>query len=82
MKGKVSMFCGHSGVGKSALVNAFSSLDLKTEGFSTKPSGSTHHTFAKMFDLGTSRINAGNKGFGIMGIKQRNYRDILWSSLY
>ena len=73
MKGKVSMFCGHSGVGKSTLVNAISpSLDLKTGRVSQQNHQGQHTTtFAEMFDLGASRIidTPGIKGFGIVGIK-------------
>jgi len=73
MKGKVSMFCGHSGVGKSTLVNALSpGLNLKT-GMVSKQNQQGQHTttFAEMFDLGASRIidTPGIKGFGIVGIK-------------
>ena len=73
MKGKVSMFCGHSGVGKSTLVNALSpGLKLKT-GMVSKQNQQGQHTttFAEMFDLGASRIidTPGIKGFGIVGIK-------------
>ena len=72
MKGKVSMFCGHSGVGKSTLVNALSpGLNLKT-GMVSKQNQQGQHTttFAEMFDLGASRIidTPGIKGFGIVGI--------------
>ena len=73
MKGKVSMFCGHSGVGKSTLVNAISpGLDLKTGRVSQQNQQGQHTTtFAEMFDLGSSRIidTPGIKGFGIVGIK-------------
>ena len=73
MKGKVSMFCGHSGVGKSTIVNALSpGLNLKT-GMVSKQNQQGQHTttFAEMFDLGASRIidTPGIKGFGIVGIK-------------
>ena len=73
MKGKVSMFFGHSGVGKSTLVNALSpGLNLKT-GMVSKQNQQGQHTttFAEMFDLGASRIidTPGIKGFGIVGIK-------------
>ena len=75
MKGKVSMFCGHSGVGKSTLVNALSpGLNLKT-GMVSKQNQQGQHTttFAEMFDLGASRIidTPGIKGFGIVGIKPK-----------
>ena len=75
MKGKVSMFCGHSGVGKSTLVNALSpGLKLKT-GMVSKQNQQGQHTttFAEMFDLGASRIidTPGIKGFGLVGIKPK-----------
>lgn len=73
MKGKVSMFCGHSGVGKSTLVNALSpGLDLKIGSVSKQNQQGQHTTtFAEMFDLGSSRIidTPGIKGFGIVDIK-------------
>ena len=73
MKGKVSMFCGHSGVGKSTLLNSLSpGLKLKTESISKLNQQGQHTTtFAQMFDLGTSRIidTPGIKGFGIVDIK-------------
>ena len=53
MKGKVSMFSGHSGVGKSTLVNAIEpTLKLKTKEISNSHSQGQHTTtFAEMFDL-------------------------------
>ena len=53
MKGKVSMFSGHSGVGKSTLVNAIEpKLKLKTKEISNSHAQGQHTTtFAEMFDL-------------------------------
>ena len=53
MKGKVSMFSGHSGVGKSTLVNAIEpTLNLKTKEISNTHSQGQHTTtFAEMFEL-------------------------------
>src|SRR5690606_29532652 len=53
MIGKVSMFSGHSGVGKSTLVNAMEpSLHLKTKNISEQSKQGQHTTtFAEMFDL-------------------------------
>ena len=71
MKGKVSMFCGHSGVGKSTLVNSLSpGLNLKTGSVSQqKQQGQHTTTFAEMFDLsfGAHIIDTpGIKGFGVV----------------
>ena len=71
MIGKVSMFSGHSGVGKSTLVNALEpNLQLKTKVISEQSMQGQHTTtFAEMYDLSfDARIidTPGIKGFGIV----------------
>ncbi len=74
MKDKVCMFSGHSGVGKSTLVNAIEpSLNLKTKEVSEQHSQGQHTTtFAEMYDLdcGVRIIDTpGIKGFGVVDIE-------------
>lgn len=74
MKNKTSMFSGHSGIGKSTLVNAIEpSLNLKTKAISeTHQQGQHTTTFAEMFDLSfEARIidTPGIKGFGVVDIE-------------
>ena len=71
MKGNTSMFSGHSGVGKSTLINSIESkLNLKTKVISEMHQQGQHTTtFAEMFDLsfGARIIDTpGIKGFGIV----------------
>ena len=80
MKDKVSMFAGHSGVGKSTLVNAIEpNLDLKTKKISVQHSQGQHTTtFAEMFDLsfGAKIIDTpGIKGFGIVDMDKEEIGD-------
>jgi ribosome biogenesis GTPase len=74
MTSKVSMFSGHSGVGKSTLVNALEpSLHLKTKHISEQSKQGQHTTtFAEMFDLSfDAKIidTPGIKGFGIVDME-------------
>ena len=80
MVDKVSMFAGHSGVGKSTLVNAIEpDLDLKTKAISTQHSQGQHTTtFAEMFDLsfGAKIIDTpGIKGFGVVDMDKEEIGD-------
>ena len=75
MLGKVSMFSGHSGVGKSTLVNALEpSLQLKTKTISEQSKQGQHTTtFAEMYDLSfDAKIidTPGIKGFGIVDMEK------------
>ncbi|TPV31968.1 ribosome small subunit-dependent GTPase A [Paucihalobacter ruber] len=80
MKEKVSMFAGHSGVGKSTLVNSLQpGLDLKTKEISTQHMQGQHTTtFAEMFDLdfGAKIIDTpGIKGFGVVDMEPEEIGD-------
>lgn len=75
LEGKMALFSGHSGVGKSTLINALvPELNLRTDVISSY-SGKGQHTttFAELFDLpGGGRIidTPGVKEFGIVGMDQ------------
>ena len=74
MIGNVSMFSGHSGVGKSTLVNALEpNFNLKTKNISEQSKQGQHTTtFAEMYDLsfGAKIIDTpGIKGFGIVDME-------------
>lgn len=74
LKGKVSLLSGHSGVGKSTLVNAIApDLAIKTQEVSTFANKGVHTTtFAEMFELepGTFIIDSpGIKELGLADMK-------------
>lgn len=80
MKDKVSMFSGHSGVGKSTLVNAIEpNLNLKTSEISQQHLQGQHTTtFAEMFDIsfGAKIIDTpGIKGFGVVEMDKEELGD-------
>ncbi|HLW14907.1 MAG TPA: ribosome small subunit-dependent GTPase A [Flavobacteriaceae bacterium] len=80
MLNKTSLFSGHSGVGKSTLVNALQpGLDLKTSNISTIHNQGQHTTtFAEMYDLdfGAQIIDTpGIRGFGVVEMERQEIGD-------
>ncbi len=80
MKHKVSLFAGHSGVGKSTLANAiFPELKLATKQISTQHKQGKHTTtFAEMFELpfgGFIIDSPGIKGFGLVDFEKEEIGD-------
>lgn len=80
MQEKVCMFSGHSGVGKSTLVNALEpSLKLKTASISEQHKQGQHTTtFAEMYDLSfNAKIidTPGIKGFGVVEMDKEELGD-------
>ncbi len=76
----VSIFSGHSGVGKSTLINAIESgLNLKTKEISEQHQQGQHTTtFAEMFDLSfDAKIidTPGIKGFGVVDMEKEEVGD-------
>lgn len=75
MTGKTSMISGHSGTGKSTLINALQpNLELKTAQISLQHKQGQHTTtFAEMYDLDfNARIidTPGIKGFGVVEMEK------------
>ncbi len=80
MKGKTCMFAGHSGIGKSTLINRIApDLDLKTAKTSEQHKQGQHTTtFAEMYDLPSgARIidTPGIKGFGLVNMEKEEIGD-------
>lgn len=80
MVGKVSMFSGHSGVGKSTLINSIEpALELKTASISEQHGQGQHTTtFAEMYDLNfDAKIidTPGIKGFGVVDMEKYEVGD-------
>jgi len=80
MKDRVSMFSGHSGVGKSTLINTIHpNLNLKIAKLSTQHKQGQHTTtFAEMFSLpfgGYIIDTPGIKGFGVVDFSKEEIGD-------
>ena len=80
LNGKKSLFSGHSGVGKSTLVNCIApDLNLKTSDVSSFSEKGVHTTtFAEMFNLGEDTFiidTPGIKELGLINIEQDEISD-------
>ena len=80
MTGRTTMFSGHSGVGKSTLINAIEpSLNLKTAEISKVHKQGLHTTtFAEMFELSFGGFiidTPGIKGFGVFDFEPEEITD-------
>lgn len=80
MKDKTTMFSGHSGVGKSTLINAIEpTLNLKTANISKQHKQGLHTTtFAEMFELSFGGFiidTPGIKGFGVVDFEPEEITD-------
>ena len=79
IQNKVSVFTGHSGVGKTSLMNILNpKLNLRTSEISVKSEQGQHTTtFAEMFDFeGNAKIidSPGLKGFGLIDIEKNEIK--------
>ncbi|MDP2087860.1 MAG: ribosome small subunit-dependent GTPase A [Flavobacteriaceae bacterium] len=80
MQDRVSLFSGHSGVGKSTLINSIEpTLNLKTT-IVSEQSGQGQHTttFAEMFELSFGGFiidTPGIKGFGVVDFEKQEVGD-------
>jgi len=80
MKDKTTMFSGHSGVGKSTLINVIEpTLNLKTAEISLQHKQGMHTTtFAEMYELSFGGFiidTPGIKGFGVFDFKPEEITD-------
>ncbi len=79
MEGRISLFSGHSGVGKSAIINHIDpSLNLKIGGISQVHDKGKHTTtFASMFQVGDGFLidTPGIKEFGLIQYRPDEIRD-------
>lgn len=78
LKGKVSLLSGHSGVGKSTLVNAIApDLDIKTQEVSTFANKGVHTTtFAEMFELEPGTFIIDSPGIKELGLADMEKEEI------
>jgi len=78
LKGKVSLLSGHSGVGKSTLVNTIApTLDIKTQEVSTFANKGVHTTtFAEMFELAPETFIIDSPGIKELGLADMKPEEI------
>ena len=78
LKGKVSLISGHSGVGKSTLVNAIApDLDLRTSEVSTFANKGVHTTtFAEMFEIAPETFIIDSPGIKELGLADMEKEEI------
>ncbi|GAB3506052.1 ribosome small subunit-dependent GTPase A [Emticicia fontis] len=78
LKGKVTLLSGHSGVGKSTLVNAIApDLDLRTSEISTFANKGVHTTtFAEMFEIDADTFIIDSPGIKELGLVDMEKEEI------